>query len=1256
MKKVLLLVLALVIGLAEDSQAQVRVNGHSTVSIAPTQKTISFDPVPTQQVSTVVKPIQKKPKSANVVNVITLGTSANALGWGYGSATYDHLWADNELKAIIQIHRMGPGSSPPSLSGYLAMDHALNYGTNSSDWSTNYQVYAAMLTGGTYYVDAGRYPQGGLYNPPGNTDPTNSYLTYFAPNLSYANTGGTWGGYSYGRGKWNIQCDSTKHLDWYNPPPSRYGIPEGFTITALGKVFVIDRGYDANTGVYNDNLYLETGTWSSTTHDFSYTPSLLPMIGNLGCIPTTAKVQADPSGNHIWICAIGNNGGASPVFDSTYYPVFFHSSDGGVTWGSPIAITLDGPNGLPAIKNYISNARLAQVFSSVPPRDQIAYTTVWDGDLTVDKWGNPHFFVGIGLPGTGFSIYVPDGANSPLFDSTYAMFDIYSVNLGTSWCARMVGVVKHFNCPTLSASAAAPIYNHPNVSRNAVGDKVFFTWLDSWGSSLTDNSAPDVFARGWDILTNKLTNNSGQDAGTNVTYQSSVSGTAFAGDQAQIVFTKPDGSWQIPIVTEGIQGLVLDNPVTYYYISNFSYTQSNFTINGNGPAWGSTCNFSGGQSVTLITPNGGENWLVGSIYNILWTSNGITNVKIEYSINNGTSWNIITSSYIAGTGSYLWTIPNTPSNQCKVRISDSGNPSMVDISNNTFTITTNTQAITLNTPNGGENWQVGSAQNITWISTGINNVKIEYSINNGTSWTTVVSTYSASAGTYNWVVPNTPSTACKVRISDASNTSLNDVSDCKFTISSSSTSSITIISPNGSENWQVGSTHNITWSSTGINNIKIEYTTDNGSSWSTIVSSYSASSGSYTWIIPNTPSTQCKVRISDVNNSSTYDLSDNTFTISSGSPSITVISPNGGENWQVGNTQNIIWASNGITNVKIEYTYDNGSSWITIVNGYPATIGSYSWVVPNTPSTQCKVKISDASNLSFYDISDNTFTITSGSSSSIMVLSPNGGEIWQVGSSYNIAWTSTGVSFVNIEYSTNNGTSWSTIVSNFPSTSNSSYPWTVPNTPSNQCRVRITDASNSNTWDQSDNVFTILGGGSAAITVLSPNGNEIWQVGFTYFIIWNSINITNVRIDYSLDNGVSWIPIVYSTPASVGYYSWTVPNTPSLYCKVRISDAANPAFFDDSDNVFRIAPATGMVDKVQHQIDIFPNPTSGIARLQSDSPIQTLCIYNSFGIEIYKTEPWKADVTFDLLGNPKGIYFLRITIEGIVFTYKVILI
>ena len=43
---------------------------------------------------------------------------------------------------------------------------------------------------------------------------------------------------------------------------------------------------------------------------------------------------------------------------------------------------------------------------------------------------------------------------------------------------------------------------------------------------------------------------------------------------------------------------------------------------------------------------------------------------------------------------------------------------------------------------------------------------------------------------------------------------------------------ITVTSPNGGESWEVGSVHNITWTSAGaVGNVMIDYSTNNGSTW-----------------------------------------------------------------------------------------------------------------------------------------------------------------------------------------------------------------------------------------------------------------------------------------------------------------------------------------------------------------------------------------------------------------------------------------
>ena len=87
--------------------------------------------------------------------------------------------------------------------------------------------------------------------------------------------------------------------------------------------------------------------------------------------------------------------------------------------------------------------------------------------------------------------------------------------------------------------------------------------------------------------------------------------------------------------------------------------------------------------------------------------------------------------------------------------------------------------------------------------------------------------------------------------------------------------------------------------------------------------------------------------------------------------------------------------------MKLEYSTNNGSNWITINSSIPATPENYSWLIPNAPSSQCLIKISDAANPEIFDVSDNVFTI---SLPSITVTLPEGGDTLIVGNTYNIQW------------------------------------------------------------------------------------------------------------------------------------------------------------------------------------------------------------------------------------------------------------
>ena len=95
------------------------------------------------------------------------------------------------------------------------------------------------------------------------------------------------------------------------------------------------------------------------------------------------------------------------------------------------------------------------------------------------------------------------------------------------------------------------------------------------------------------------------------------------------------------------------------------------------------------------------------------------------------------------------------------------------------------------------------------------------------------------------------------------------------------------------------------------------------------------------------------------------------------------------------------------------------------------------------------------------------------------------------------------------------------------------------------------------------------------ITVTSPDGDEIWEVGSTQTITWTSTGtVGKVKIEYSTDNGISWKNVKASTD-NTGSYSWTIPDDPSTNCLVKVSEKdGDPS--DTSDAIFAIIGLGGL--------------------------------------------------------------------------------
>lgn len=372
------------------------------------------------------------------------------------------------------------------------------------------------------------------------------------------------------------------------------------------------------------------------------------------------------------------------------------------------------------------------------------------------------------------------------------------------------------------------------------------------------------------------------------------------------------------------------------------------------------------QTITILYPNGGENMVCGEIELIQWTWTGtIDSVRVDYSINGGATWLPVEqktlNDSICG-----WNVPNRPGNALLVKVTDASNPSILDISDNNFSITS---SVTVTSPSGGANWEVGSLDTITWdASPGITDVKIDYSVNGGTNWTTLVSS-TPNNGRYPWNVPNKPTSTALVRVTDTDNTAILDMSDL-FSV----TTQIVVVSPNGGENWEVGSLQDIIWNaSPGISDVKIEFSTNGGGTWQSLITS-TLNSGTYGWKVPDTPYNTFRIKVTDYANTTISDMSDNNFTVFS---ALDLMYPNGGELFYVGEEQIVIYgASDGISEIKFEYSTNNGTTWSQIL--ITENDSSIIWNIPNRPSTQCLFRITDNSFASSYDVSDDTFEINTG--------------------------------------------------------------------------------------------------------------------------------------------------------------------------------------------------------------------------------------------------------------------------------------
>lgn len=328
--------------------------------------------------------------------------------------------------------------------------------------------------------------------------------------------------------------------------------------------------------------------------------------------------------------------------------------------------------------------------------------------------------------------------------------------------------------------------------------------------------------------------------------------------------------------------------------------------------------------------------------------------------------------------------------------------------------------------------------------------------------------------------------------------------------------SVTVTFPNGGEHWikNTYNKHNITWESTDVTSFKIEFSSDNGTSWTVIEDNYSGGNF-YSWLSADIISEECLIKVSDANGN-VEDLSDEVFTVSEQTIYIAEWNTSMGTmraelrgDLVPMTVQNFINLSEKgfytdlifhrvISGFMIQdgcplgtgyggpgYSFDdefddalrhNSAGILSMANAGPNTNGSQYFITLDATAWLDDAhavfgRILDGMDVLFAigdvetDGNDRPIVdvnLTIGiveSNPELTLINPESEFGAFAGTTINIEWESDFVADVKIEFSNNNGNDWITLTDSIPS-DNEAFEWNVPEELSDECFIKITSLRN----------------------------------------------------------------------------------------------------------------------------------------------------------------------------------------------------
>ncbi len=276
---------------------------------------------------------------------------------------------------------------------------------------------------------------------------------------------------------------------------------------------------------------------------------------------------------------------------------------------------------------------------------------------------------------------------------------------------------------------------------------------------------------------------------------------------------------------------------------------------------------------------------------------------------------------------------------------------------------------------GKEAWLIGVPYTIRWTSAGTvsSQLKIEYSLNSGVTWSTIA-TNVPNAGSYSyWLTPAIQSDLCRVRITDMNDPTIGDISDSDFSL----VQRFRVVAPNGGEKWYTGRDNTIWWmSAVGLGNLADIHYAPDGTNFTELVkfgakNSPGSTNNSFVWSTHGNPallSETGRIRVQTFGGTTGADTSDDYFTLAG----IEITKPPAGALVNRRQTYPMEWVAAGAgPTVGVDFSANSGATWTNVMASYTNQPGTntFDWNPAVQPTDTARLRVRSLSDTNIVGVS-----------------------------------------------------------------------------------------------------------------------------------------------------------------------------------------------------------------------------------------------------------------------------------------------